>query len=108
MADSLIGLAFVRGRSMRRMLASAVILHAVMALGSPTFAAPGMGVTGNDTGGIMPRTPETARHYKQIAVAHCARWHRYAGISSIHHVAGDYIGFRCIYDRRYDPRRQRP
>jgi hypothetical protein len=109
---------------MRRMLASAVVLHtivlhtvaalAVAALAalssgpSPAHAGaagPGPGVTGNDTGGIIQWTPAIAYSYKAIAVAHCARWRRYAGISSVRHVYGNYIGFQCVYDRRYDPRK---
>jgi hypothetical protein len=94
---------------MRRMLASAVILLAAVTVGSSAAqagaAGPGPGLTGNDTGGIIQWTPEVAYTYKEIAVAHCARWGRYAGISSVRHVYGDYIGFRCIDDRRFDPRK---
>jgi hypothetical protein len=94
---------------MRRMLASAVILLAVVTVGSSATqagaAGPGPGLTGNDTGGIIQWTPEVAYTYKEIAVAHCARWGRYAGISSLRHDYGDYIGFRCVYDRRFDPRK---
>jgi hypothetical protein len=94
---------------MRRMLASAVICHVVAALNLSAAhagaAGPGPGLTGNDTGGIIQWTPEVDRSYKDIAVAHCARFNRFAGISSVHHVYGDYIGFRCVYDRRFDPRK---
>jgi hypothetical protein len=94
---------------MRRMLASAVTLLAVVTVGSSAAhagaAGPGPGLTGNDTGGIIQLTPEVAYTYKEIAVAHCARWGRYAGISSVRHVYGEYIGFRCVYDRRFDPRK---
>jgi hypothetical protein len=104
---------------MRRMLAYSAVLHAVvastcltlgfLALGSPAAhagaAGPGSGVTGNDTGGIIQWTPEVDRSYVAIAVEHCARYGRYAGISSVRHVYGDYIGFRCVYDRRFDPRK---
>lgn len=94
---------------MRRMLASSVILNAFVVLGSASahdgIAGPGPGLTANDTGGIIQWTPEADRAYKDIAAAHCARFGRYAGISSIHRVYGDYVGFRCIYDRRFDPRK---
>jgi hypothetical protein len=89
--------------SMRWMLA--------VALASTSFAAfagvagPGPGLTGNDTGGIIQWTPETDRIYREIAAAHCARWNRLAGITSLHRAYGEYIGFRCIYDRRFDPRK---
>ena len=93
---------------MRRMLASAVVVHVVVALASCARAGadgPGPGLTGNDTGGIIQWTPAIAHTYKEIAVAHCAHWNRYAGISSVHRIYGDYIGFRCVYDRRFDPRK---
>jgi hypothetical protein len=91
------------------MLASAVVLHAIVALASSAASAgaagPRPGLTGNDTGGIIQWTPDIDYIYKEIAVAHCARWNRYAGISSVHRIYGDYIGFRCVYDRRFDPRK---
>jgi hypothetical protein len=99
---------------MRRMLAVAVVLDALVSLGSlslTSFAAhagfqdTGPGLTGNDTGGIIQATPDTIHSYKEIAVSHCGRWNRYAGITSIRRVYGDYIGFRCVFDRRYDPRK---
>jgi hypothetical protein len=67
-------------------------------------AGPGPGLTGNDTGGIIQWTPETDQIYTDIAAAHCARWNRFAGITSVHPAYGEYIGFQCIYDRRFDPR----
>jgi hypothetical protein len=100
---------------MRRMLASVGVLHAVaaaasLALGSSAAhagaAGPGPGVTGNDMGGIIQWTPETERFYKHIAVEHCARHNRYAGISSVRHRYGEYIAFQCVYDRRFDPRKE--
>jgi hypothetical protein len=62
------------------------------------FAGPGPGVTGNDTGGIFPYSPDVAPIYHQIADDHCARWGRFAKVTSIHPVYGDYVGFVC-YDR---------
>ncbi len=94
---------------MRGILAAAAILHAALALGPSTAhagaAGPGPGVTGNDTGGIIQWTPEAAGAYKWIAVAHCARFNRFAGISSVRRGYGNYIAFRCIDDRRFDPRK---
>ena len=94
---------------MRRMLAFAVVLFVDGALSLAAAhagaAGPGPGLTGNDTGGIIQWTPEIDQSYKDIAVAHCARFHRFAGISGVHRVYGDYIGFRCVYDRRFDPRK---
>jgi hypothetical protein len=66
---------------------------------------PGSGVTGNDTGGMIQWTPWTATVYHNLAAEHCARWNRIAQITSVHAQYGDYIGFRCAEDRRFDPRR---
>jgi hypothetical protein len=91
---------------MRPMLAVAIL--STLASLHPLAAHAGLvepGVTGNDTGGIIAWTPDAGRTYKETAAAHCARWHRHAGITSVHRRYGDYIGFRCIDDRRYDPRK---
>lgn len=60
------------------------------------FAGPGPGITGNDTGGIIPYSPALERIYPQMAAAHCARWHRLSHVTSVHRVYGDYISFVCI------------
>ena len=86
---------------MRWMLSIAVILTPFAAHAVVVRA----GLTGNDTGGIIQWTPETDLTYLDIATAHCARWNRFASITSVHRMYGDYIGFQCVVDRRYDPRR---
>jgi hypothetical protein len=91
---------------MRWIPAVALVLTSFAACAGAAFA--GAGLTGNDTGGIIEWTPETNQIYKDIAAAHCARWNRFAGITSVHRAYGDYIGFRCIYDRRFDPRKAGP
>jgi hypothetical protein len=60
------------------------------------FAGPGRGVTGNDTGGIFPYTPDVEHIYQQIATNHCARWHRLAYVTSVHRRYGDFVSFVCI------------
>ena len=93
---------------MRSIPAVALVLTSFAACAGAAFAGaagPGPGLTGNDTGGIIQWTPDVEHSYKEIAVAHCARWHRYAGIASIRHAYGEYISFQCVYDRRYDPRK---
>jgi hypothetical protein len=108
---------------MRWMLASAAVAYAAvigllaaaltiaaLALGPSAAnagaAGPGPGVTANDSGGIIQWAPGMGRSfYREIAAEHCARYGRYAGISSVRHSYGNYIGFQCVYDRRYDPRR---
>jgi hypothetical protein len=61
----------------------------------------------NDTGGIIPWSPEIAHTYRDIAAAECARWNKVAFITSVHRVYGDYVGFVCHYPRGYDPRKAR-
>jgi hypothetical protein len=70
---------------------------AALALGAE-FAGPGPAVTGNDTGGIFPYSPDVQPIYHQIAGDYCARWGRFAKITSVHRVYGEYVGFVC-YDR---------
>jgi hypothetical protein len=62
------------------------------------FAGPGPGITGNDTGGIFPYSPDVEGSYKQIAEDYCARWARLAKVTSIHRKYGDYVSFIC-FDR---------
>src|SRR5262249_39699203 len=86
---------------MRWMLLIALILSPLTA--HATHVGPGL--TGNDTGGIIQWTPETNLIYRDIAAAHCARWNRFANVTSVHRTYGEYIGFQCFVDRRYDPRK---
>jgi hypothetical protein len=92
---------------MRWMLAFALVPLSFAADAAWDGTGPGRGLTGNNTGGIIQWTPDIAPFYRDIAVAHCARWYRIAEITSVHPRYGDYIGFRCIVDRRYDPRKER-
>lgn len=61
------------------------------------------GFTGNDTGGIIPWSPEIAPVYRDIAAAHCAGYNKQARITSVHAWYGDYVGFVCRFPRGYDP-----
>jgi hypothetical protein len=60
------------------------------------FIGPGPGITGNDTGGIIPYSPAIEGLYRQLAADHCARWGRLSHITSVNRRYGDYIGFVCI------------
>jgi hypothetical protein len=60
------------------------------------FAGPGPRITGNDTGGIFPYSPDLEDVYQQIAQDYCARWYRLAHVTSVHRDYGDYISFVCI------------
>jgi len=63
-------------------------------------AGPGPGLTGNDTGGIIPWSPANEVAAREWAVAHCARYNKYARLTSMHRQYGDYIGFECVWSRR--------
>lgn len=78
-----------------------VALLAVASAGGPAAAGlpglgPGPGITGNDTGGIIPYDPSIDRIYRRLAAAHCARWGRLAHITSVNRHYGEYIAFACI------------
>ena len=70
------------------------------ALAYHTFTGVGPGVTGNDTGGIIPYSPAVEHVYRDLAAAHCAQWGRLSHITSVHRRYGDYISFSCI-DKRW-------
>jgi hypothetical protein len=57
------------------------------------------GTKGNDTGGIIPWTPENEANAYQIASERCSSWNKYAVATSLHRQYGDYIGYRCVWDK---------
>ena len=56
------------------------------------------GPKGNDTGGIIPWSPENEQASFAIATAQCARWNKFPLATSIHRVPGDYIAYQCVWD----------
>jgi hypothetical protein len=60
-------------------------------------------MTANDTGGMIPWSPANEAVALAQANDHCARYGRYAVITSIHPWPGDYIGFVCRIPNRYGP-----
>ena len=52
---------------------------------------------GNDTGGIIPWSCENEVEAREIAGAYCAGWNKYARITSVHRMYGDYIAFNCLW-----------
>ncbi|MGH6665531.1 MAG: hypothetical protein ACREB2_11615 [Pseudolabrys sp.] len=78
----------------------------IVALASVALACctgPGPGLTGNDTGGIITWSPEHQQAARDWAGEQCARYGKYARITSIHRQYGDYIGFSCVFDPRKRP-----
>ena len=60
-------------------------------------------IRGNDTGGIIPWSPAVDDVYREVAAEHCATYNKIAHITSVRHDYGEYIGFECLIDRRFDP-----
>lgn len=58
----------------------------------------------NDTGGIIPWTPENEKNAFAMADANCRSHNKYPLATSIHRVPGDYIAYKCVWD---PPRRLR-
>ena len=56
------------------------------------------GSKGNDSGGIIPWTPENERASFDIAKEQCARWNKFPVATSIQRVPGDYIAYTCAWD----------
>ena len=59
----------------------------------------------NDTGGIIPWSPDIATTYRDIAAVECAHFNKVAIITSVHPVYGDFIAFACAWPPDYDPRK---
>jgi hypothetical protein len=90
---------------MRWLLAIAVVFLPLTAQAGNDWFSGMTGITANDTGGVIQWTPEIAHVYRDIAAEYCARWDRLAKITSVHRRYGDFVGFVCTYDHRYDPRK---
>jgi hypothetical protein len=56
------------------------------------------GPKGNDTGGIIPWSPENERDSFAIASEQCGRWNKFPIATSIRRQYGDYIGYKCVWD----------
>jgi len=52
---------------------------------------------GNDTGGIIPWSCENEADAPDVAGAYCAGWGKFARITSVHRMYGDYIAFNCLW-----------
>ena len=62
-------------------------------------AGPGPGLTGNDTGGIIPSAVSRAQA-RDMAIEHCARYGKYPVATSADRRYGGYYGFECRFNRR--------
>ncbi len=78
------------------MATMAMALTVAAGVARATFTGPNPWITGNDTGGIIPYSPDIEGSYEQIAQNYCARWNRLSHVTSVHRVYGDYVSFVCI------------
>jgi hypothetical protein len=93
----------MRWLPMRWLLAGVVVSMSFAAQAGNLAFTDMRGITGNDTGGVIQWSPAIDHFYREIAGDYCARWNRIAFITSVHRRYGDFVGFKCLYDRRYDP-----
>jgi len=71
-----------------------VALSVTVASGRAQAQVP-MVYAGNDTGGIIPWSPEAVANALDVAQANCSQFNKYAVITSVHRVYGDYIAYAC-------------
>jgi hypothetical protein len=76
------------------------VFAVLLAMGVAACAGVGPGLTGNDTGGIIPWSPESAYYARAMAADHCGAHGKYARITSIDARPGQYIAFACHFGPR--------
>jgi hypothetical protein len=91
---------------MRRILFTVIALGLALPAGGHVAqagffsAGPWLGGTwpwGNDTGGIIPYSPEfKAPAYRAMAADYCTHWGRLAQITSLPRHYRDFVGFVCM------------
>ena len=84
------------------MRAALLSVIGVLLLGAAAHAQPSI-YHGNDTGGIIPWSPENEARAPALAQAHCARFRKYARATSIVRQYGQYIGFECVWSPSVRP-----
>jgi hypothetical protein len=73
-------------------------LALVLLLGA--CAGTGPGLTGNDTGGIIPYASVTRAEARDLAGDHCALYGKQARATGVDARYGGYYSFSCVIDRR--------
>jgi hypothetical protein len=86
----------MRRNALLLMALAIALIVAATGLARATFTGPDPWITGNDTGGIIPYSPDIEGSYEQMAQNYCARWNRLSHVTSVHRVYGDYVSFVCI------------
>jgi hypothetical protein len=77
----------------------------VLALGVMLVSCAGVyGPKGNDTGGIIPWSPENEQMAHQIADDNCGAYGKFAVLRTMHRAYGDYISYDCVRPRPHGRR----
>jgi hypothetical protein len=63
-------------------------------------AGPGPGLTGNDTGGIIPYASVSPELARDMAVEHCARYGKRPRATGVDAQYGGYYSFACRFDAK--------
>ena len=74
-------------------------LALVVAASLAGCAGAGPGLTGNDSGGIIPWSPENQAAARDWATEHCAYYGKVAHMQPITRRYGQYISFTCYFPR---------
>lgn len=72
----------------------------VLGLLLASCAGPGPGMTGNDTGGIIPYASVSRELARDMAVEHCARYGKEARATGVDAQYGGYYSFACRLDAK--------
>jgi hypothetical protein len=92
--------ALKRVRSMPPKIVSRLLLLSTaltLGLSAASCVGPNAGVTGNDTGGIVPWSPDNDRYAREIADQHCAGYSKYGRVTSKVRQPGNYIAWSCTW-----------
>jgi len=84
---------------MRKLLPLAALAAALLVTPARAEVWSVYGINGNDTGGIIPWSPQNERDSFAIASEQCARWNKIPIATSIRRQYGDYIGYKCVWER---------
>ena len=81
----------------------AAVITTTLFLAAPVSAGWFDAIKGNDTGGIVPWSPDLLQMLHPTAEAHCARYNKISFITSLPAKPGDYAAFVCAFPPGYDP-----
>ena len=85
----------------------AAVLISALFLAAPASAGWFDAIKGNDTGGIIPWSPDLLQTLHPTANAHCANYNKIALVTGLPAQPGDYAAFVCVFPPDYDPTKAR-